>query len=511
MGPLQRTIQKLKIKSLLPYSLLLLGVCLAYFNCLQNDFVWDDEFLIEKNSFLRSFSHAPKMLVSNSTAGFGGNDNFYRPTQNLYYLLIFQGFGYNKIAFHIGNILIHLLNAWLLFLLFIKIFKDSRVALIGSLLWAVHPTHVEAVSYISGTADPMGVLFMLLCFLAFPIENPWRKRPKLLLSLLFFFLSLVSKESMIVTPALLMLWIFFASKKTRWHWKTHTPSLPFWLLSFGYLLIRKFWLNFDETYEFYKTSNVYTENMVYRIFTHLATLPEYLKILFFPVDLHMERSFPVHVSLTNKPVLLGLLIFSLSLIVSLYQWPKKNEKLLFSWLWYFAAFVPMMGILVPVNSFILEHWLYLPSMMMFACFALAIIKAEKIHPKTPLLLTVILCLTLIYLTHLRNQDWKTPISFYTNILQYSEGSARVHNNLAMAYSEKKQWGKAINHYLKAIELSDTYPQTHYNLARAYIQNNQFERAMQHLNRSLEIRQDFSYARDLKSQLENYLRQNKTSK
>ena len=485
------------------FLILLSAIVGAYFNCLHNEFLWDDEFLIQKNKYLDSFSYVPKMLVSNSTAGFGGKDNFYRPTQNIYYLLINQLFGRDVVAFHIGNILIHILNALLIFFLILSITKKRSIALITSLIWGVHPTHTEAVTYISGTADPLSLMFCLLCLLSYPYEK--FKISKITVSLLFFILALISKEAIIVTPALLCLMIFIKNKKIL-PVQQYISSAPYWITAFIYLLIRKTWLNFDNTYSFYKESNIYTENILYRAYTFIATLPEYVIILFNPTDLHMERSFPVHTLLTAMPVILGLLILLFFLCISFYSSYKKRYYGLFCTLWFFSAFVPMMGILVPVNSFILEHWLYVPSISLFFLLALIIDKTERFHKYLPYFITFILTIPLIYLTQIRNKDWSTPISFYTNILEHTDGSARIHNNLAMALSEKELWQEAIEHYQIAIKMSDTYPQTHYNLARAFINIGQYEKALLHLDRSLNIQSDFTYSIELKQKVLNFLKQ-----
>lgn len=492
-------------RNILVFVLIFLAVSLSYFNNLDNDFLWDDEFLIQKNSYLKSFSHLPKMLVSSSTAGFGGKDNFYRPTQNIFYLFIYQGFGLNKQAFHAGNIALHFFNACLIFLLTISLFNNRRMGIITSLLWALHPTHVEAITYISGTADPMGTLFVLSSLLAL---TAWQQRRKLILytlSVLFFILALLSKEAMIVTPALTLIILALLNKEGFKNLKTYWPSIPFWFIAAGYMVLRKSWLNFDNTYNFYKSTNLYTENIQYRIYTYLATLPEYLKILFYPIDLHMERHFPVHTEWSSTSVLLGLAILVGSLILPLYLFLKYKSSLpLFSWLWYFIAFAPMMGILIPVNSFILEHWLYLPSIAVFWVVAAIIEKTKGLSDFLPWGMTLVTATFLMFLTYQRNQDWQTPIRFYNNILKYSRGSARVHNNLAMAYSADKNWTEAIHHYQIAIETADTYPQTHYNLARAYIQLQKYDQALVELNRSLQIDPNFRFSEDLKKKLTLFL-------
>ena len=486
--------------------LLVVATFVAYSNSLNNSFIWDDEFLIQKNSFLRDLTSLPTMLVSNSTAGFGGTDNFYRPTQNIYYLFIFQLFGESEVAFHLGNLLLHILNALLIYLLFLRISSSNLVAFAGSLLWASHPTHVEAITYISGTADPMGTLFILLSLLSYPLNKRsfWRSYA---LSLFFFGCALLSKEAMIVGPGLLMITIFIHSKD-KWSLRTYLPSLGHWSLAVIYMILRKTVLNFDQTYQFYKTSNVYTENLLFRLYTHLATLPEYVKILFYPVDLHMERPFPVFTELHSTPVLLGAALAVSTLGAALFSALRKDQWVpLFCWLWFFGAFVPMNGVLIPVNSFILEHWLYLPSIGIFLAVAYAFHFLISQYRWLGGITLAVVCFFLIGSTLHRNNDWKDPLTFYSNILKYSEGTARVHNNLGMAYADKQDWENSKKHYLKAIELSDSYAQTHYNLARVFIHQENYSEALKHLNRSLEINPQFRFATQLRVQLLGYLEGN----
>ena len=100
---------------------------------------------------------------------------------------------------------------------------------------------------------------------------------------------------------------------------------------------------------------------------------------------------------------------------------------------------------------------------------------------------------LISLNLFRNRDWRNPIIFYNNILKYASGTARVHNNLAMAYVDENDLIKAEKHYLKAIEISDIYAQTHYNLAMLYLKTNREKKAVEQLLKSIEINKNFFFS------------------
>jgi tetratricopeptide (TPR) repeat protein len=481
--------------NLLPYILLLLVITVSYSNTLNNEFLWDDEFLIQKNKFINNTKYISKIITTNTTAGFGGKDNFYRPTQILFYLAINKVFGKSKIVYHLGNILLHIMNSFLLFLLIVSLVKCQEIALISCLLWAVHPIHTEAITYMSATADPMGTFFILLSLVFFT-------KKKLVISLVCFILALMSKEATVVLPGLIFIVHFMnLDKDKRLNVKEYKFLIWYAFITIIYLCLRKTILNFDETFSVYKVSNIYTENISYRIFTYLASFTEYMKILMMPIQLHMERDFSVYTSFLSFSVASGALLVLILLIASLYLYKKNIDVFLFSLLWFFISFIPMMGILIPVNSFILEHWLYLPSMTFFLVIALILMKLDRAWMRYSLLVMILLPSS--FLTYQRNKDWKDPITFYSNILKYSKGSARVHNNLAMAFSDNDEWPKAITHYQKAITLQDTYPQTHYNLARLYLRRDKIQLALEHLKRSLEIDESFKHASDLIIKIQEY--------
>jgi tetratricopeptide (TPR) repeat protein len=89
----------------------------------------------------------------------------------------------------------------------------------------------------------------------------------------------------------------------------------------------------------------------------------------------------------------------------------------------------------------------------------------------------------ILLTWRQGWLWGEPIRFYEYTLQYGE-SARLHNNLAMAYSEEGRLKEAIGEYEKAVELADVYPQTHHNLGNAYRDLGEREKAIEEYQKAV---------------------------
>jgi tetratricopeptide (TPR) repeat protein len=311
-------------------------------------------------------------------------------------------------------------------------------------------------------------------------------------------LALLSKETAIVFPALAVACLFLL-RSGRWNWRSYTVTGPLWAMAGLYLLARKTVLNFDNTFQFYKTANIYTEHILYRFFTFLATLPSYFGLLLWPQHLHMDREFPVFVDMASLAVLLGAALLAAG--VAALWWERRSTRPIVSFavLWFLAAHVPHSGVLLPVNSMFLEHWLYLPSVGFFLSFGeTATTWSLGRRIAFPLALAIAAIFGVV--TFRQNRIWRTPVSFYSNILKYETKVARVHNNLAMAFSDEGDNDGAIVEYEKAIEISDTYPQSHHNLGLALIRKGDVDGAIRHLKRALELDPDFYYSSGILAQI-----------
>lgn len=489
------------------YLIPVVAVFLAYANVYNNQFLFDDEFLIQKNQFLRSWHTLGEIFLYPSTGGASGIDAFYRPLQILLYFLVYQFSGLSTITFHFLNVALHALNASLMCRIGRKLGFNSAAVLAASLIWALHPVHTEAVTYMSGTAD---VLYAFFCLLGIAVLLPRCETQKFYWAVPIFILALLSKETAVIFPLLAMSCIFFVSEN-RWKPSAYFKTWPLWAAAAIYLLARATILDFNGTFEFYKHPNIYTEHISFRLFTFLATLPDYLRLLFWPAGLHMERNFPVFINLFDTRVLIGLGFFLLAAGHVIFNRNPRLRPLSWGLIWFASAHLPHTGILLPVNAIFLEHWLYLPSLGLILGSVQSItLYAQKKGLYRPLLLTgaALTAVAFAVCTFQRNKIWSDPITFYMDIFKYNEQSPRAHNNLGMAYVEKGEYLKAIDQYRLAIEESDTYAQTHHNLAFALLhlpdQRAHIGEAIVEFNRAIKLNPNFFQSYDALAEIYAFL-------
>jgi tetratricopeptide (TPR) repeat protein len=483
-----------RLFQIFPYALLIAAVTAAYANVYGNAFLLDDEFLILKNSFLRSPQTLGALLTSSSTAGSGGIDTFYRPLQGLIYFFVYQLAGLSTTAFHAVNVVLHAANACLVYALGRRLGFHKNATFIAALLWALHPVHTEAVTYMSATADP---LYAFFCLLGACVLLPDFSGKRLAASCACFALALFSKETAIVFPLLAMLCLFLVSSE-RLNPRLYFKTWPLWLVAGLFLLLRLYVLHFNDL-QFYKQPNVYSENIGVRLWTCLATLPSYLRVFLWPNDLHMDRLFPAFGNPFHLPVIIGFILVLAAGGVIIWTRGRRGLPLAWGLGWFALAHALHTGVLLPVNALFLEHWLYLPSVGLLLGTAQTV--SDWAHPfnapiakRAVMTAMAIIAVVLGALTFRQNQVWRDPITFYETLLRYGSRSASTYNNLAMAYNDRGDNLRAIEYYRAAIAAYDIFPQSHHNLALALLalpdRPAHVSEAIKELERAIQMNPDF---------------------
>jgi protein O-mannosyl-transferase len=184
--------------------LLLAAVFVSYSSAFESDFVWDDEFLVVTNPLVRaplwSFQPFKQDIVNSSFR----HSVYYRPVQILTYALDYRLWGMSPPGYHFTNILLHFANAFLVFLLALRLSRDKITSFLCGLFFAVHPQQTGAVSFVSARADLLFFFFGFLYMLFFLRGDGKGKKGPVFASVLFLLLALLSKESAVMFPFIML-------------------------------------------------------------------------------------------------------------------------------------------------------------------------------------------------------------------------------------------------------------------------------------------------------------------
>ncbi len=451
-----------------PNFVVLLIICaaclLAYSNCLTNPFIWDDNALVVKNTLIRSGQNLGASFTNDLYLGTNSGSNFYRPLQTLSYIFDYHFWQLNSFGYHLTNIILQIGVSFLVFLLLLSLLESSLIALAASVFFAVSPLNTEAVTYISGRAEMLMGFFAILSLLLFiKSQKDGVKNPALIyiLSVVSFILALLSKEAAVVVPFIIWGYLFYyLHTRIKEKYYFIKKSFPFFALSLIYLGLRVLFLKFSIS----AAPSLAKVPWLVRLSVLPKVIFTYLKLLIFPVDLHMSREFAWQSS--NLGILVGVICLGLIIFACIYllRYQRKNKAGYFMIFWAIVFFIPQSGIF-PINAFIAEHFIYLSSISFFMFLAYFLHKFLR----RQLFVVAIVGLSVFYvlLTAARNIEWANPIIFYKNIIKYSPKSFQAHNNLGQEYEFKGLDDLAQAEYKKALEIKPNLLEAHANLAKLY--------------------------------------------
>ena len=193
----------------------------VYANSLGNEFVFDDESVVQGDQSITQLSNIPKFFTAQE--GFHKViGRYYRPVVSTSYAIDYYLWGLNPSGFHLTNVLINLINSLLVFKFLLLLFgrlsgkiseqnrglskKVFYLSLIGVLIFAVHPVHTEAVSWVSGRTDSLSFTFFITSFICYQLISKQSIHLFFYYFLMFFFfvLSLLAKEMAITLPVIVI-------------------------------------------------------------------------------------------------------------------------------------------------------------------------------------------------------------------------------------------------------------------------------------------------------------------
>lgn len=434
-----------------------------YFNSLNNGFVGDDIAFVQKNVSIRDLGNTPAFFYSPKTLA--ANDSewgtiIYRPLRTLSYAMDYSIFGLNPWGFHLTSTVLHLAACVTLYFLILSLFNIEAVAFLGAIVFAVHPVHVEAVSWISSRADIIGLIFLNLSLLSYIRYRRNSSVPYLILALIFSLISYLGKETMISLPGIIILYDYASGDKKplKELVKSNISSwMLFSVICLGYLVFR-----FSMTGRM-STSQGWWGGSAYANFLMMAKATAiYIRLIALPVNLTLHYLIdPVRTVFDLKVIASVLTIFST--LAAIVYFHKKNRMVFFTLVWFYLALIPIANIIPISFSMMAERYIYMPSAGPIIAigygFYLFFKKAGERGAAGRNLAAGAIALVLTAFSIIvvyRNTIYKDDFAFYTEAVRTSQNSAPSYNGLADQYYSKKDYGRAIENYEMAIAIDPNY-------------------------------------------------------
>ena len=416
-------------------ALVVLAALAVYANSLWNGFAYDDVYIIQQNSRVHQLRDLSQIWLTPYWPSFGTQLGLYRPFAIFAFAIEWAIGGGKPWFFHFVNVLLHAGVSVLAFLLIERLFT-ARAAIAGALVFAIHPIHTEAVANVVGQNElwaGLGVLAACLIYISRPegVRISWKRLAAILL---LYFVALLTKESAVVLPGLLVLLDFVQRRviPNRESMLRYTRAMlpvvaAFTLALIAYLVQRHSVLgNLAGTDAAPGLPYLREEHRVLNAF---RAWPELIRLSVFPLDLSVDYApgviFPSE-SLTPM-VMLGMLL-AIGTVLLMFATPWAPRAGLVAG-WFFLTLLPVSNFLFPIGVLIAERTLYIPSLAV--CFAAGYAweavgqSKERETKRMALALAVIIVLFFSGRTIMRNPSWDNLASVWKSLLRDHPESYRA--------------------------------------------------------------------------------------
>ena len=336
-------------------------ICAVYSQAVRFDFLsYDDYDLISQNTdYLGNLRNLAASFTTHVFSTHRAESAYYRPLLLVSFIIDYRLWGLNPFGFHLVNVLLHAAAALVLYFLALHVTRESAVALMTSLLFALHPIQTEAVAWISGRNDillGLWILLMVFCFIRSG-ESSVHRRGYLVLSALFFTLALFTKEAAAFCILLLPLYDLCVGK-VSWRTLFKAGYLSRFILPAAALILYLF-VRLTVIGELIGAERLYGGTpLLQRFFEMPATSAEHFRLLLFPTGLsvvHPRASLFWFQPPWNFAAFLVPPLVAAAIWVS---W-RRDPVICFGLLWFAVGLLPVLNIF-PLAVPVLEHRLYVP-------------------------------------------------------------------------------------------------------------------------------------------------------
>jgi tetratricopeptide (TPR) repeat protein len=394
---------------------------------------------------------------------------------------------------HLVNLLFHTANTLLLFFVFRRMTGDIWPSSFVAAMFALHPLHVESVTWVSERKDVLSTFFWLLTmwFYAGYVKRPGIK--PYLPVLISFAMGLLAKPMLVTLPFVLLLVDYWplgrfplyrsndgVSSETKKSRLFHLilEKIPFFVLA-GFSSAATLFAQ--------QKGGVINESpLMIRIANSLVSYISYIGKMIWPYHLAIFYPYPENIPVWHVAGA-GLLVISLSIAVVLTG--RKLPFLPVGWLWYLGTLVPVIGLVQVGTQAMADRYTYVPLIGLFILAGWGIPNMMATWPYKRIILPIsvgLLLIAFIMTSRLQVSYWENSASVFRHALDVTDNNYLAHNSLGNALKHKGSLKEAAVHYSEAIKIKADYAKARNNLGAVLMRQGSLKEAIGQYSFALRI-------------------------
>ena len=423
----------------------------------------------------------------------GGN---WHPLTWLSHALDYQIFQLNPAGHHDVNVLLHVLNALLLFGVLRQATGSAGRSFMVAALFALHPINVESVAWISERKNLLSMLFFLLALGAYRWYAREPRVGRYTLVGLLFALGLMAKPQVITLPCVLLLWDYWPLRRMAIWGDTAASDASVGSVlpqrSLSWLMVEKLPLLALSAASAIITMQGQEYGVVWyprslRLANAIVCYGRYIRNAFWPSRLAVLYPHPMS-SLGVWPVVAAaILLLAISALVAE---NLHRRYLTVGWLWFLGTLVPMIGLVQVGYQAMADRYAYLPLIGLFimACWGIADWAEGRHLAQTALpAISIAVLLALGLVAHRQIGYWSDSTTLWSHALEVTNDNWVAEDNIAtlMLFDGKVEAG--IPHFLRAVAINPSDATSNLNLGFYEYQRGNLPQAIERYQRVIDLR------------------------
>lgn len=475
--------------------LVLLVVVITYRSSLNNGFVdYDDMYYINNSKLIKlSISNIQKIFLASGNKNNNGDivTGIYSPLTVISFIVEYHFFGSNPFFYHLTNLILHILNCFLVYWMIFLLCRNNFISVLSSVVFGVHPLHVEPVAWIAGRKDLLYAFFFLLSIISY--INYMDKKEKTgvwyVFSALFFFLSLLSKPMAVSLPFVILIIDYL--RKRKFDRICILDKIPFVLLSFlfSYITIR---VSFRSQPFGYGQESCYLDPL-YAACISSYSLILYIFKFFSPAKLSCYYSFPAKYSSGLEGIYIISFLLTVFTSSIFFIAGRLSRRIIFGALFFLFTLLPVIIRLPPVVA--ADRFTYIPLIGIIFIVSSAVVAIYNFfdgNKAGKALLVVILSILIIQLSCLSNKRslvWHDRFSLWNDVVKNYRNVPFAYINCAEYFVEKGMNEEAIQGFSKAIEYDPDYAEAYGNRGALFLKMGKYNEAYNDIMKAISLKPD----------------------
>jgi tetratricopeptide (TPR) repeat protein len=422
-------------------ALALAAACLLVFGqAVRFDFInYDDNAYVTENPHVRA-----GLTWEGLHWAFTTIDYFYwQPLTWLSHMQDCQVFGVRPAGHHLTNVLLHTLNALLLFAVLLRLTGAFRRSAVATAIFALHPLRIESVAWIAERKDLLSALFFLVAIWLYLryVDRPSRGRYYLVIAA--FVLGLMSKPMVMMLPFLLLLLDWWPLKRRALAEKA--PMIALALLSS--------FLTSIATGRLGPINWGTSLSLAQKVSNTLISYVRYLELSFWPHSLAIL--YPFRTTVPIWQALGAALLLALITLATLVQ-ARRRPYLLFGWLWFTIALAPASGLVQVGRQGMADRFTYLPHIGLIVAVVWGAAELLDAHRRAAAAIAITATTVLAAVTLRHIPVWHDSVALFANTIEVTSGNPAAQHYLAAALEDRGRYAEALPHHAEAVRLDPSY-------------------------------------------------------